>query len=222
MVGVPRPDDPPEDDPRGAARPRRVLAAPALAYFDRLWSAADGPPERFEPRRDFLLAQLREGERILDLGCGLGDFSGLLAQRGFEVVGADVSQEALRRARARFPAVEFALSGAELPFADGEFDAVWLSEVLEHVQDGLGLLAEVRRTLAPDGRLLLTTPDHGFLTRLHAGLSRRAFERAFDPCSDHVRFFTAGSLRATLDAAGLPAVAIARSDGLLLAHTIRA
>lgn len=168
-------------------------------------------------RRDFLLDRVRSGEAVLDLGCGLGDFAGALASHGALVTGCDVSEVALRSARRRHPDVEFVLSGARLPFADATFDAVWAGEVLEHAQDVLGLLAEVRRVLRGSGRLLLSTPDHGRLRRLWLGLSARAFERNFDPRSDHIRFFTARALRETLEAAELGDAQIATAGGLLLA-----
>jgi ubiquinone/menaquinone biosynthesis C-methylase UbiE len=126
---------------------------------------------------------------------------------------------ALARARQRFPNLQFVLTGTELPFDDGSFDAIWLSEVLEHVQDGLGLLAEARRVARPNGRLLLTTPDHALPTRLRLALSARYFESTFNPRSDHVRFFTANSLRTTLTAAGASEVELTRRQGLLLAST---
>ena len=157
----------------------------------------------------------------MDLGCGLGDFAGVLAETGREVVGCDVAEAALRLARSRHPGLEFVLSrGDELPFDDDVFDVVWMGEVLEHVQDGLGLLAEVQRVLPPGGRLLISTPDHGALRRLWLGLSRRAFERNFDPRSDHVRFFTSHSLRALLGAADFDVAQIASKDGVLLARGI--
>ncbi len=171
-------------------------------------------------RRDFLLDRVARGERVLDLGCGLGDFAGELAGHGARVVGCDVAETALRLARTRHPGIEFVLTGEEeLSFSDESFDVVWAGEVLEHVQDGLGLLAEVRRVLRSGGRLVLSTPDHGRLRRLRLGLSATAFERHFDPRSDHVRFFTARTLRGTLEAADLGEPLIARRAGTLLAST---
>ncbi len=176
-----------------------------MGYFERLWSELpDAPPERFERRRDFLLASLPVGARVLDVGCGSGWFAEALAAAGFAAVGVEVAAEAVRRARGRCPELEFALAGedGELPFAPASFDAAWLGEVLEHVQDGLGLLGEVARVLAPGGLLLASTPDHSRALRLWLGLSSRAFERHFEPRSDHVRFFTRRSFDALLEAAG--------------------
>jgi ubiquinone/menaquinone biosynthesis C-methylase UbiE len=161
------------------------------------------------------------GERVLDLGCGLGDFTAALAEHGANATGCDVAEEALRRARLRHPQLRFTLSGETLPFGDESFDAVWAGEVLEHVQDGLGLLAEVQRVLRPGGLLLVSTPSHGPLRRLWLGLSTRAFERTFEPRSDHVRFFTAGTLRALLTDAGFDAATVVRRRPLLLATARR-
>jgi SAM-dependent methyltransferase len=190
-----------------------------VSYFERLWSEApDGPPEHFALRREFVLEALAPPSRVLDVGCGGGWFAGELAAGGFDVVGVEVAQEPLRRARERFGDLEFLLVGErELPFACGSFDGVWLGEVLEHVQDGIGLLAELARVLVPGGRLALSTPDHGRQLRLRLGLSRSAFERHFDPRSDHVRFFTAATLAALLEVSGFERIDIRRSRGLLLA-----
>jgi SAM-dependent methyltransferase len=190
-----------------------------VAYFERLWSdVPDGAPEHFERRRNFLLAALHPGSRVIDVGCGAGHFAGALAHAGFAVVGVEVAAEPLRRARERFPELEFVLAGERgLPFDDDCFDAAWLGEVLEHVQDGIGLLSEVARVLAPAGRLLLSTPDHGWRLRLRLGLSRTAFERHFEPRADHVRFFTARTLEELLAAGGFKAAVIRSERGVLLA-----
>jgi len=79
---------------------------------------------------------------------------------------------------------------APLPFDDACFDAVWAGETIEHVADTTGWLSQVRRVLRPRGLLLLSTPDHGALTRLRLASSARAFARHFDPRSDHLRFYT--------------------------------
>jgi len=190
-----------------------------MAYFERLWSEApDSEPEHFEMRREFAVGAFAAGSRVIDVGCGAGWFTAALAAAGFAVVGVDVAQEPLRRARERFGDLDLRLAGErELPFEPGSFDGAWLGEVLEHVQDTVGLLEEVTRVLAPGGRVALSTPDHGWALRLRLGLRRAAFEAHFEPRADHLRFFTAGTLDALLTVSGLEVVAIRRRRGVLLA-----
>jgi len=82
----------------------------------------------------------------------------------------------------------------ELPFEDAHFDVVWAGEVIEHVADTSRWLSELRRVLRSGGALLISTPDHGMLSRLRLALSRSAFEERFDPRSDHLRFYTRRAL----------------------------
>jgi 2-polyprenyl-3-methyl-5-hydroxy-6-metoxy-1,4-benzoquinol methylase len=190
-----------------------------MEYFERLWHELPAvTPEHFALRRDFLIAALEPGSRVIDVGCGEGSFCGALAQAGFSVLGVEVAHEPVRRARARFAGLEFLVVGErELPFGPGSFDGAWMGEVLEHVQDGLGLLWEVARVVGPGGRLAVSTPDHGWRRRLWLGVSRRAFETHFEPRSDHVRFFTRRSLAALLEAGGFEQIRIRAARGVLLA-----
>jgi 2-polyprenyl-3-methyl-5-hydroxy-6-metoxy-1,4-benzoquinol methylase len=80
---------------------------------------------------------------------------------------------------------------------------VWAGEVLEHVADVVALLAEVRRALRWGGSLVATTPWHGRLVV--------APDTHFDPRSDHLRFFSARTLRAVLADAGFADIEIRRS-----------
>ncbi len=190
-----------------------------MGYFERLWRGLpDLTPERFALRRDFVISALEPRSRVIDVGCGAGWFCGALAAEGFSVVGVEVAQEPVRRARARFADLVFVVvCGDVLPFAAGSFDAAWMGEVLEHVQDGLGLLWEVARVVGPGGRLAVSTPDHGWVRRLWLGVSPRAFEAHFEPRSDHLRFFTRRSLAGLLEAGGFVQIEIRRARGVLLA-----
>ena len=164
----------------------------------------DAEPERFAARRSFLLDRVTPGARVLDLGCGDGAFAAALLAAGCTVTMADVAEEALRRARVRAPqaeAVELA-EGAPRPFAEDAFDVVWAGEVLEHVVDVVGLLAEVRRVLRWGGLLLATTPWHGRLVV--------ALDSHFDPRADHLRFFSPRTLRWVLRDAGFLDVDVGR------------
>jgi 2-polyprenyl-3-methyl-5-hydroxy-6-metoxy-1,4-benzoquinol methylase len=175
-------------------------------WREAVWRAVPegAEPERFAARRAFLLECVAPGHHVLDLGCGDGAFARALLDAGCAVTMADVADEALRRARARAPradAVKLA-EGEPLPFAEDAFDVVWAGEVLEHVADVVGLLAEVRRVLGWGGRLLVTTPWHGRIVL--------ATDAHFDPRTDHLRFFSARTLRAVLADAGFSEIEVRR------------
>jgi 2-polyprenyl-3-methyl-5-hydroxy-6-metoxy-1,4-benzoquinol methylase len=179
-------------------------------YHEGLWEAI---PEGIRPpymqaRLDFLLAHVRSGARVLDVGCGEGWFTAALAEAGREAVGIDVAEEPLRRAREREPGLDLRCVSAEgeWPLQDVSFDAVWAGEVIEHVADTAGWLSEVRRVLRSGGALVLSTPAHELLTRLALGLSGRAFAAHFDPRSDHLRFYTRRTLVALLEDFGFERV----------------
>ena len=192
-------------------------------FHDAAWaSLPEGAlPEALARRRAFLMGAVRPGDRVLDLGCGDGAFAAELAGAGAHVVGVDVSEEALRRARGAHPGLEVRLVAPDepLPFEDASFDAVWAGEVVEHVMDVARLLSEVRRVLRPEGRLLLTAPNHPPLRVLALALSPRRFARHFDPRSQHVRFLTRGTLRELLDDLGFADVEISTAGGAPLARS---
>jgi SAM-dependent methyltransferase len=195
-------------------------------YYEELWQ---GLPERLDPpdwklRRGFLLSEVRPGDRALDLGCGAGEFTAVLADAGSEVVGVDVAEAALTRARSAHPELEFRRVPIEgpLPLDDAAFDLVWSSEVIEHVADTARWLSEVRRVLAPGGRLLLTTPSHG---RVRVALG--GVERFSEPLGDHLHLYTQSSLRTLLDEFAFEDVSVRAAGGppllrrLLLARARR-
>ena len=176
-------------------------------WREAVWRAVpeDAETERFAPRRAFLLGHASAGEHVLDLGSGDGAVAAALLDAGCAVTMADVAHEALRRARARAPGAEaVALTeDAPLPFAEDAFEVVWAGEVLEHVADVVGLLAEIRRVLRWGGRLLVTTPRHGRIVV--------ATDAHFDPRTDHLRFFSARTLRAVLADAGFADIDVRRA-----------
>lgn len=195
-------------------------------YFDELWRRLPAEPTRpdFEARRAFLLAHAPASRPALDLGCGDGVFTAVMAAAGLDVVGADVSAAALERAQARQPGLAFRLVEIDrpLPFEDNAFALVWASGVIEHVADTAPWLSEVRRVLAPGGRLLLTTPSHGRLRLLLGGI-----ERFSEPLGDHLHLYTRRSLATLLGEFGFGEVQIRRAAGppllrrLLLASAVR-
>ena len=171
---------------------------PSREYHEALWQRIPQglEPSDFTLRRRFLLERVQAGERVLDVGCGEGRFAAELARVGARVVGVDVAQEPLRRARERDPQLDLRLTPplGEWELEDASFDAVWAGEVIEHVADTAAWLSEIRRVLRSGGSLLLSTPAHEPLALLRIALSRRAFARHFDPRGDHLRFFSRATL----------------------------
>jgi len=205
--------------------PRPCAAAdivpPVRDYYEELWErlpAQLNPPE-FARRSELLERELRWGDRVLDLGCGDGAFTEVAVNGGAGiVVGADVADAALARARAAHPRAGFQLVPFDglLPFDDSSFDVVWCSEVLEHVADTANFLSEARRVLAPGGCLLITTPAHGRLRLLLHGI-----ERYSDPQGDHLHLYTVRSLRELLGEFGFSKVEVGALSGPpLMRHTL--
>ncbi len=172
-------------------------------YYESLWQAIPSglEPPQLRRRLAFLLAHTDRGQRVLDVGCGECRFAIALLDAGIEVVGIDVAEEPLRRARARRPELELHRVPLEgpWPLRDASFDAVWAGETIEHVADTAAWLSEARRVLRPAGRLLLSTPAHEPLTMLRLALSRGAFAARFDPRSGHLRFYSRATLAELLD-----------------------
>jgi SAM-dependent methyltransferase len=187
-------------------------------FYEGVWADAPEDPEpwAWRRRRALLLAEVRPGERVLDLGCGAGRFVAALREAGADPVGVELAEAALARARGNAPGADLRLVAPDgtLPLRHGAVDVVWCSEVLEHVPDTLAFLTEVRRVLRPGGRLLLTVPDHGRVKRV--GLAVARHDAHYDPLGQHVRFYTRRSLARTLMATGFSGVRLWPLGGLPL------
>jgi SAM-dependent methyltransferase len=185
---------------------------PIKDYYEELWERLPdqlAPPDR-DTRLSFLLDQISVGDRVLDLGSGDGTFTAEISRAGVDVVGVEVAEAALKRARAGHGELDFRLAPIDgpLPLKDCAFDVVWASEVIEHVADTARWLSEVRRVLSPRGRLLMTTPNHTRPALLVHGL-----ERYSEPLGDHLHLYTRRSLRRILHEFGFDSVEVRTAGG---------
>jgi SAM-dependent methyltransferase len=138
-------------------------------------------------RRFFLYPRLarRLPGFTLDLGCGLGDFLRFRPR----TIGVDINPRAVAFCRDRGLDAR-PMQPDRLPLEDASFDSILLDNVLEHIAEPMPILAEIRRTLKPGGRLLVGVP----------GL------RGWDSDADHKVFYDETLLVETLSAFGFTAI----------------
>jgi SAM-dependent methyltransferase len=125
------------------------------------WSSPVGRARADRRARLFIATgRIGPGARVLELGCGTGEFTRRVAPSGAEVVALDISGDLLVKARAKVGAqARFARGNAEvLPFRDGAFDVVYGCSILHHLTVEVAL-REVRRVLRPGGRLVFSEPN---------------------------------------------------------------
>ena len=106
------------------------------------------------------LTGLKPPARVIDLGCGSGTFTALLARGGYDCVGLDISAKLLAVGRRKHPHIAFVAGDIEhLPFASASFDGALLSGVVHHFPDPSPCAAETFRVLRPRGRFLAFDPN---------------------------------------------------------------
>jgi ubiquinone/menaquinone biosynthesis C-methylase UbiE len=107
---------------------------------------------------DMHLGGLEPG-RLLDIGCGDGEFSCRIKKRGWTVDGLDFDTVAARLAEERHGLKVNICSVEEMAYPDDSFDAVTMNHVIEHLVDPLAVLRNVHRVLKPGGSFIVVTPN---------------------------------------------------------------
>jgi SAM-dependent methyltransferase len=145
--------------------------------------------------------------RILDAGCGSGRNMVELGHLG-AVTGIELSATSVALARARDVGEVIAGSVLEMPFADDSFDLAVSLDVIEHLEDDLAALRELRRAVAPGGVLLVTVPAYQWLWSGH------------DVINHHHRRYTRRSLQRVAEQAGWTQLRTTYFNSLLLPAAI--
>lgn len=176
--------------------------------------------EIVNPEIATIVGRLGRGLNVLDVGCGSGLHGATLKSAfGHEVYGVDNSPVSVEKARTR-------LDGAEIgdvrrpdlyafPAVANGFDLLVFSDILEHLDDPLGVLRDHLQLLAPAGHVVLSIPNIAIWearVRLLLGFWEYQDTGTFD--RTHLRFFTRRSMRAMISKAGLDVVADRISPGL--------
>ncbi len=148
------------------------------------------------------------GDRVLDVGCGSGNITAMLAARCRGAVGVDGNPEAIRFARATYRAhnLEFVEGQVDqIGKIGGPFDKVYCLEVVEHVYSaqGLAMVRLFRDLLKPGGWAFITTPNYRSLWPLIEWLMDRSGRAPRMADDQHVAHYTAASIAALVRAAGL-------------------
>ncbi len=164
----------------------------------------------FVSRNKLLLHMLNHyfsgAKSMLEIGCGTGFVLSFMAENRPEIkfFGAEAYLSGLKYAKRRLPAAEFAqMDACRMPFVD-EFDVIGAFDVLEHIDnDGLAL-AQIYRSIKPDGGLILTVPQHNWLWS------------NIDVVSEHKRRYCKKVLKEKLEKAGFKLINVTSFITLLL------
>ncbi len=153
--------------------------------------------------------------KIIDLGCGVGTIDFFLAKKGHDIVGIDVSQDAINICNAfkdfnKQVNTKF-LRGdlGKIKLEKGEFDLAICSEVIEHIENDEKLLQTINATLKKGGYLFLTTPSE------NAPLHRLGLLKEFDRKVGHLRRYNQHQLKEKLQKNGFEIVEMGKNESIL-------
>ncbi len=189
-----------------AARYRESHGVDYLAYeianeapFLRLQELTLADAGLDEIEKSAFAAALRRGEtgaRVLDVGCAIGALLAFLRDRGWNVIGVELSTNQANYARETRGLDVRDVRLEDAGFPDGAFDLVHASHLIEHLNDPRSFVREVRRVLADGGTFIVTTPNV-------AGLQARLFGASWrSAIFDHLYLFSLRTLAALLESEG--------------------
>ncbi len=113
----------------------------------------------------------QSGERILDLGCGTGDLTGLIAKTGAVPVGIDLSPAMVEKARQKYPHISFAVENGENFRTTEQFDAVFSNAALHWMKKASKVVESVWLALRPAGRFVAEFGGKGNVETILLGIS---------------------------------------------------
>jgi SAM-dependent methyltransferase len=183
------------------------------AHWTKVWQQMGGPSgavDRVARKDEYRLMRpyiesLPKGARLLDGGCGLGEWTAFFTKAGYPTLGLDLSAQTVAQLRTVFPDQQFEagdIRATGLP--DASFDGYFSWGTFEHFEDGLDpCLREAWRVLKPGGYLFITTPFDNLRHALGAAFDLR---RTAAPSPQNARFYqwrlTRGEMRGYLANSG--------------------
>lgn len=143
-----------------------------------------------------------QGDRVIDLGCGLGYFTNMIASRGATCVGMDLDGECIDYCSKYMMGIYHLGDITDIPYPDNSFNKVLCTEVLEHVEHNEKVLEEIKRVIEPGGILVVSVPcSEG----VYKSLFKRIGHDSVDAGSreyHHHKGYTRGELTRLLESHG--------------------
>ena len=169
-----------------------------------------------------------EGRSALDVGCGAGLLAEPLARLGAKVVGLDASPDLIEAARAHASAQGLGIDyrAGDIAALEGKFDLITCMEVIEHVADPAAFTSALAERLAPDGLLILSTPNTTGWSKLLMITLAEGVGRIPKGTHDFEKFIAPQQMKVLLDDAGLKCldvegIAWSPTRGLHLSDDVR-
>jgi len=174
----------------------RLLKGGPNGDKERAWFRSTLYADVHSVLKDYWKGEIRN-RRLLDVGCGTGDFLLFMREKGWKVVGLELSSEARRMTRRRRLNVHALTVGeflSQCPAEKGRFDVVSMFHVLEHLPDPVKILQGVKRLLSPLGVVVVQVPnDFNVLQKAaHRELRGKPW---WVVTPDHINYFDFASLK---------------------------
>lgn len=169
-------------------------------------SRGDKPFSFMGGRQEKILEDIRRNlkQPVLDVGCNRGNGTNYFAGRGIEIEGCDINESAIKEAQSRFPNIKFFVHDFEEKKLGKKYNTIYCANVIEHIFDYRSFLKNMKASLNPGGRLIITTPNVMGLASWMRFICRRTdhlmhTDREY---GTHIRFFTKKTLEEELERAG--------------------